>query len=137
MVDFQPTLKFKNIPVIRDWTEFEVLPQASWLRNLHRETNKSIRDRNYERACGDFVSAKGYSCDEFPFKTTKESAMYGSFVHEAPKAEQNSQGPQIGNFYRYQRINDGDGFWVYFYGDGEPANPAIDSPADPTTPSED
>ncbi|KUM96181.1 hypothetical protein AQI95_42675 [Streptomyces yokosukanensis] len=86
---------------------------------LHRTANgKTIAD-NRRVACGKRKApTRGVSCDEYPFASTREGAANKSAKRGdwgwawVPVSEQNKQRDILNNFYRNNRILDGDAFWV-------------------------
>jgi hypothetical protein len=86
---------------------------------LHHITSTAQQRANYNAVCARSVvgpAPAGKSCDEYPFKTTKEGGKTLSAANRhtawVPTAEQNSQGGRITAFYNANRVLNGDPFWV-------------------------
>jgi hypothetical protein len=86
---------------------------------LHHITSTSQQNKNYNAVCGRSVVGKppvGKSCDEYPFKSTREGGTTLSKANRhtawVPIAEQNSQGGRLSAFYQNNRVLNGDAFYV-------------------------
>lgn len=100
---------------------------------LHRTQDQSIRDANREASCGSPPKIDGFSCDEYPFASTREGAASGGTARSFPNCvflDPPATGPvgfsrcMINNHdnfaggwtlvdtYQRQRILDGDPFFV-------------------------
>lgn len=95
------------------------LKQAWGLKNdgppLTRSTDSSLNERNRQIACPKSRKRPpGKSCDEYPFASTHEGAASNSdFDWDWVDATQNSlAGTDLGEFYKKNRMLDGDEFWV-------------------------
>lgn len=87
---------------------------------LHRTTdtsaNRAVSAPECDRRFGS-PRPSGYDCDEYPFAATREGAATGNFDLRLVPSEQNKGvGRMLGSqFYLYNRILDGDAFYVYIY----------------------
>ncbi len=86
---------------------------------LHHITSTTQQRANYNAVCARSVVGpppSGKSCDEYPFKTTREGGKTLSAANRhtawVPTAEQNSQGGKITAFFNANRVLNGDAFWV-------------------------
>lgn len=74
--------------------------------------DRATRDANRRDALKDQTPAgPGKSLDEYPFASCKQGGA-GACVREVPAAEQNTQGGDLGGFYRSNNIKPGDKFKV-------------------------
>jgi len=84
---------------------------------LTRLVNPTLQDKNRGKACPtNLTRPPGDSCDEYPFASTYQGAYTGGgkFSRRMINATQNSDGGvELGVFYNYNRIYDGDRFQVY------------------------
>ena len=117
--DFYPTIVFdgndgfeyiaKNIhTAINKENQPSTLTRDSTLANKNRlaSCQKGRAD-----ALGDKPEPKGWSCDEYPFATTKEGGE-DARVQWVPISENNKQGGRVSNFYRENQVLKGDKFIV-------------------------
>lgn len=102
---------------------------------LHRTQDLSIRDANRQAACPTPPGIPGFSCDEYPFASTREGGASGGTARSFPNCvyldppatgpvgfsrcaidehHNSSGGTILTNTYRQQRILDGDPFFVAF-----------------------
>lgn len=109
------------------------LPGGSFEAPLTRSTDGTIEARNRALACGDAPSIDGKSCDEYPLATTRNGLSAGGtrrifdncgFVPQPGSgpsgasacminaSENNAQGGLNTQFYRQERVLDGDPFRV-------------------------
>jgi len=87
--------------------------------NLTRTTDAAIIGGNRGASCGPARATVAqlnrdagvvfYSCDEYPFASTNQGGINAQ-VMIVPLAENNSQGGQLGAFYRQNGIGNNDGF---------------------------
>jgi len=83
---------------------------------LTRDTNSTDQKANRKASCGT-ISANNHnstlSCDEYPYATTHQGAAFGPFVSGLINAAQNSkEGSYLSAFYLYNRVAEGDPFYV-------------------------
>lgn len=115
------------------------LPGAVNQKALTRMTSTVNGNTNRYRACSGSPSIAGYSCDEYPFKSTYnglyaipdwqnwrrsftgcqwpalvngQTGSKGVSACMVPVPEQNYQGGTIGDFYKAWRVLDGDPLYV-------------------------
>ncbi|MFE7810767.1 hypothetical protein ACFU5P_02020 [Streptomyces sp. NPDC057433] len=113
------------------------LPGATYEDPLQRSTNETVNSTNRTLACGDAPSIAGKSCDEYPFATTRNGLANmvpptrrtfadcnlpnipsGTTGPKAvsicmiPVADQSYQGGKNAQFYRAERMLEGDPFRV-------------------------
>ncbi|MFD5271519.1 hypothetical protein [Streptomyces sp. NPDC058335] len=110
------------------------LPGATFDTPLSRSTNILVQARNRALACDDAPSITGLSCDEYPFASTKNGLVNGGTrrtftdcslpnipsgtgatgisICMIPQEEQNVQGGTNTQFYRAERMLQGDPFRV-------------------------
>ncbi|MGW2254745.1 NucA/NucB deoxyribonuclease domain-containing protein [Kitasatospora sp. NPDC001660] len=109
------------------------LPGATFEAPLYRTTNDAINNANRTQACGDAPSIAGLSCDEYPlassyqglsaggtrrtfdgcnFSLPSQTGPTGVSVCMIAEGDNNSQGGIMSQFYRWQRVLDGDPFRV-------------------------
>ena len=87
---------------------------------LHRtrdtSANRAVSEAECDRRFG-CPRPSGYDCDEYPFAATSEGVATGNFDLRLVPSGQNSEvGRMLGSqFYLYNRILDGDPFYVYIY----------------------
>ncbi|SOE08986.1 Deoxyribonuclease NucA/NucB [Streptomyces sp. 2323.1] len=86
---------------------------------LHRTADATVMKNNRRIACPDGrPRPTGKSCDEYPFASTQEGAANkkakpGDWGWAwVPVGEQNKQRNILNDFYRHNRILNGDRFWV-------------------------
>jgi hypothetical protein len=82
---------------------------------LQHNVNKADQRKNRSVACPGSPPA-GTSCDEFPFASTYQGAAFVaandySTRYVTPESQQ-AQAGLMSTFYQYQRVLDGDPFWV-------------------------
>jgi len=132
---------FSNLPNL-GWHVYRAqlsgLAGAEMDRPLTRTTKQAIQDLNYSLACGDAPSYEGFSCDEYPPKVTYnglsaggtrrtfDSCGYvdipqsddpiGASICMIPVAEQSAQGGLHTQFFRRERMLDGDPFLIWIDG---------------------
>lgn len=92
---------------------------------IHRTLDTTVRDENraqVRRTCrdvwGDYDGAL-LNCDEYPFASTYEGAASGDDRYSARliDADDNQEaGRRLGQFYRENRVLDGDAFYVHIVG---------------------
>ncbi|MFI5614090.1 NucA/NucB deoxyribonuclease domain-containing protein [Amycolatopsis sp. NPDC051903] len=79
---------------------------------LTRSTDPAVEANNRGVACANVPP----SCDEYPMATTNQGAFYSApgdwSAVTVPVSANNSQGGTMTNFNNYNRIVDGDEFWV-------------------------
>ncbi|MEV6494206.1 GDSL-type esterase/lipase family protein, partial [Actinoplanes sp. NPDC051633] len=96
-------------------------------RPLHRTFDEQTINDKYAASCpASFPRGPGQSCDEYPFKTTREGAASGGpYTARAVTATHNSDHGNALNtsFYVPNRVFDGDAFWVRIT--DPPAKPKI------------
>lgn len=109
------------------------LPGASFEAPLTRTTDGTIERRNRDLACGDAPSIDGKTCDEYPLATSRNglsaggtrrvfdncgfapqpgSGPSGASACMITASENNAQGGLNTQFYRRERVLDGDPFRV-------------------------
>jgi hypothetical protein len=109
------------------------LPGADFANPLIRTTDQDIIDRNRTLACGDAPSVPLRSCDEYPIATSRQGMSAGGTrrtfdgcTFDLPRAtgpsgvsvcmiiatENNAQGGLNTQFFRRERVLDGDPFRV-------------------------
>ncbi|GGK73350.1 NucA/NucB deoxyribonuclease domain-containing protein [Mangrovihabitans endophyticus] len=109
------------------------LPGNSFARPLTRTTNQNIIDTNRNRACGDAPSIADKSCDEYPIARSRQGLSSGGTRRtfdncdfNLPRStdpagvsvcminatENNAQGGLNTQFFRRERVLDGDPFRV-------------------------
>jgi hypothetical protein len=114
------------------------LPGGSYDAPLTRNTDDILNDANREEACGDAPSITGLSCDEYPPASSQqglafeegadrrtsegcyfddlpidETGPYGVSVCMIDGADQDAQGGLNSQFYRSNRVLDGDPFVIF------------------------
>ncbi|MDY0811457.1 hypothetical protein [Kitasatospora purpeofusca] len=109
------------------------LPGATFEAPLTRTTDPAVSGPNRTMACGDAPSIPDKSCDEYPLATSRQgltaggtrrtfdncsfglpqqSGPTGVSVCMISRNEQDSQGGTMSQFYRWERVLDGDPFRV-------------------------
>lgn len=109
------------------------LPGATFDAPLTRSTSAAVEARNRALACGDAPSIEGKTCDEYPLATSRNGLSAGGTRRIfdncgfAPQpgsgpagaspcmiaaSENNAQGGLNTQFYRSERVLDGDPFRV-------------------------
>ncbi|MFC8449462.1 hypothetical protein [Kitasatospora sp. NPDC057223] len=109
------------------------LPGGTFAAPLTRTTNQSVIDANRNAACGDAPSIAGKSCDEYPlassyqgltaggtrrtfdgcsFNLPQQTGPAGVSACMINETDNNSQGGTMSQFYRSERILDGDPYRV-------------------------
>ncbi|MDQ0938405.1 hypothetical protein [Streptomyces sp. V1I1] len=109
------------------------LSGATFDAPLTRTTTQSVIDDNRNKACGDAPSIPGKSCDEYPLATSqqglsaggarrtfddcsfnlpRQTGPRGASACMIPAAENSAQGGLNTQFYRSQRVLEGDRFRV-------------------------
>jgi hypothetical protein len=113
------------------------LPGGTYDAPLTRNTDDTLADANYQDACGDARSITGLSCDEYPVKSSQQGLAFetggdrrtfpGCAFDDLPEnetgplgvsvcminvADQNAQGGLNTQFYRANRVLDGDPFVI-------------------------
>jgi hypothetical protein len=110
------------------------LPGGSFEAPLTRTTNQAVIDLNRDRACGDAPSIAGLTCDEYPIATSYQGLSAGgtrrtfnNCAFNLPQrtgplgasacmitgTDNNAQGGVNTQFFRRERVLDGDPFRVY------------------------
>jgi hypothetical protein len=110
----------------------------SWALTIQRDNTAQCQAARKSNACGssnpNYCSAKfsppftsGYSCDEYPFASTKEGQTKGGAATRCvPKGQNSSQGGKISGLYKNGagtgRLADGTGFTVILKNTGSSVN---------------
>ena len=114
------------------------LPGGSYDAPLSRNTDEILNDANREEACGDALTIAGLSCDEYPPASSQQglafeegagrrtsegcyfddlpinqTGPYGVSVCMIEEGDQDAQGGLNSQFYRANRVLDGDPFVIF------------------------
>ncbi|WP_309116567.1 NucA/NucB deoxyribonuclease domain-containing protein [Saccharothrix sp.] len=110
-----PTITGKPIPGAIGGTPLHRLYHDNYWREKNRE--EAVRTCVSDLPPGQYPR-EGYDCDEYPFASTREGAWQTTnpqrnfSVKAIPRPDNSASGTWIGTWYSYDRIIDGDHFYV-------------------------
>lgn len=78
---------------------------------LQYDPDDGHADIRRNQSCAGFTPNPGEQCDEYPFAHTYQGGS-GASVRSVPPGDNESQGGKFSAFVQYQRVLDGEQFWV-------------------------
>lgn len=78
---------------------------------LQYDPDDGHADTRRQQSCAGFTPNAGEQCDEYPFAHTYQGGT-GASVRSVPPGDNASQGGKFSAFVQYQRVLDGEQFWV-------------------------